>query len=70
MEPYLAGGQRESWLAGIESELSRVRAEGGTAYLGRNGLLLLGERSLECPLALAAARRWLDDGRVVLWKPP
>ena len=70
LEPYLSAEQRESWLAGIESELVRVHLDGGTAYLGRNGLLLLGERSLECPLALAAARRWLEAGRIVLWAPP
>jgi hypothetical protein len=70
MEPYLSAEARQPWLAGIESELTRVHLGGGTAYLGRNGLLLLAERSLECPLALAAARSWLSAGRVVLWMPP
>lgn len=70
MEPYLSAEQRGPWLAGIESELTRVHLAGGTAYLGRNGLLLLGERSLECPLALAAVRSWLAARRVELWMPP
>ena len=50
-------------------ELERVRAEGGQAYLGQDGLVLLELRSDESPRALAAARRWLDEGRVTLWSP-
>jgi hypothetical protein len=69
-EAYLAAGQREPWMAGIQAELARVRAGGGTAYLGRSGLLLLAERSRESPIALATARRWVNEGRVMLWTPP
>jgi hypothetical protein len=68
-ESFLLPEQRGDWLAGIEAELEHVRAEGGTAYLGQNGLLVLEARRAASPLALAAAHRWLDEGRVVLWSP-
>jgi len=69
MEALLAPAQRADWLAGVEAELEHVRAEGGQAYLGQDGLLLLELRRDRSPQALAAARRWLDEGRVTLWSP-
>ena len=69
IEGQLSPASRADWLAGVEQDIERVRAAGGTAYLAGEGLLLLEAWADRVPKTLAATHRWLDDGRLVLWSP-